>query len=78
MTAPRCDGCLFYVPLGEVGDRVGDCRRLPPVVVVVEAMSTEYPLVPADSWCGEHRPIEPDPTPAWERLWAKPDHMAAP
>lgn len=71
--APRCDNCRHYAPLGSIGDRVGDCRRLPPVVVVVEAMSTEWPIVNADACCGEHKPIRPDPTVAWERLWETPE-----
>jgi len=72
MTAPRCDGCRFYAPPAvAVPEGLGDCRRLPPVVAVVETLSTEFPLVAADCWCGEHRPIRPDAKPAWEKLWEK-------
>ena len=65
---PSCKTCRFM--------RGGDCRRNPPVTMLVEypagfQWETNFPYVGDDGWCGEYSredPYEPRNTPRTSRL----------
>lgn len=70
---PRCDGCVFYVPLPHlIGDRAYHLTEQPMATAAAEHLVTglcrRYPetqlKAPAD-FCGEH--MRPDSV-GWSRL----------
>lgn len=49
---PKCRTCAF----GEIEGEGGQCRRYPPAFVVEEGeVSSAFPVVAADDFCGEFR-----------------------
>jgi len=68
--AARCEVCKFWVN-GKAG---GECRRNPPIAIMVPMTSTItgenkmqpvcfFPPTPAQLWCGEWAPNWPVPKP---------------
>ncbi len=49
-----CHSCSNFS--GEEAAERGECRRLPPVLIVVgEKIGCQWPVVKKDAWCGEWR-----------------------
>lgn len=59
-----CGKCVFFVEItnNTMVNRIGQCRRFPPVVVMDEEetpkLSYEFPLTTDTSWCGEYFALE--------------------
>ena len=56
-----CGGCRYFYPVktidewGSGAEAVeGECRRLPPQKNPTSGGYAEWPVVPAEDWCGEH------------------------
>lgn len=47
----HCTNCAFYRV--EPGEEYGRCHRYPPVMVVEEGYSFDFPTVNDDDFCGE-------------------------
>lgn len=57
VSRPTCSTCTYLDPtVGEDGEPRADCRRWPPVLIVLDGYPTKVlPQVDSDDWCGEHR-----------------------
>lgn len=55
-----CVSCRHANPVaeGSDGEPFVECRRFPPVIVVVDGdLVRLFPTVDADDWCSEHDPL---------------------
>lgn len=72
-----CEGCLFYLERAGVLEKIGECRRYPPVLLPnprhIGGPTHHAPNVTPRHWCGEFTPREPAPKPRPRplpaRLW---------
>ena len=55
-----CRNCMWWVELGGDQDGVGDCRALPPQIVVYsdDGEDCRWPVTNDEEWCGAFRMTE--------------------
>lgn len=65
MEGEQCGTCKFWGDLGAVGNSVGECRRLPPVIPAGAEPDESlgyyhgwWPVTETRDWCGEYRRAE--------------------
>jgi hypothetical protein len=56
-----CGRCRYFYPVDGGADGSGQCRRFPPVLVVMPALNElrqGWPILFIDDGCGEFRPLD--------------------